>query len=185
VFAQSASLVPAPRQELPPVIDGNSAAFWSDGQLTLFHSTGIPSLSRGLDQFALSPAQPVQFDSAEHSPVWFEGAWADDDGTLFLWYHHEPGGLCPGSDLTAPRIGAAISYDGGATVQDLGIVLESGDPIDCSAKNGFFAGGHGDISVVLDHDRQYFYFFFTNYGGPLEGQGIAVARLAFSRPARS
>ncbi len=179
MLGQSASLRPAPRVELPPVIDGNSAAFWSDGQLNLFHSTGVPSISRGTDQFSLYSTDPVQFDGAEHRPIWFEAAWRDDDGTLFLWYHHEPGGVCRGNSLTAPKIGAAISRDGGATVADLGIVLESGDPVDCNAKNGFFAGGHGDASVVLDRDRRYFYFFFTNYGGSGSEQGISVARLAF------
>ncbi|HUQ95357.1 MAG TPA: hypothetical protein VM120_27005 [Bryobacteraceae bacterium] len=164
---------------LPSVIDGNSAAFWSNGELGLFHSSGIPSISRGRNQFSLSTTQRIQFDSPGHEPVWFEAAWQDDDGTLFLWYHHEPGGVCKGNSLTAPTVGAAVSYDGGATVHDLGIVLESGDRIDCGAKNGFFAGGHGDASVVLDRERKYFYLFFTNYGGPLWEQGVAVARMAF------
>jgi hypothetical protein len=164
---------------LPPVIDGNSAAFWSGGQMSLFHSTGVPTVSRGSDQFSLWSTEPVHFDSFEHQPVWFEAAWQDDDGTLFLWYHHEPGGVCRGNSLTAPKVGAAISHDGGKTVQDLGIVLESGHPVDCGAKNGFFAGGHGDASVILDRERKYFYFFFTNYSGPLEEQGVATARMAF------
>jgi hypothetical protein len=51
--------------------------------------------------------------------------------------------------------------------------------MDCGAKNGFFGGGHGDMSVILDRERKYFYFFFTNYGGPLWEQGVATARLAF------
>src|ERR1044071_3545849 len=177
--AQTISRRPASRVELPPVIDGNSAAFWANGQLNLFHSTGVPSISRGTDQFSLWSTSGVQFDAPEHSPVWFEAAWQDDDGTLFLWYHHEPGGVCRGNSLTAPKIGAAISRDGGNTVRDLGIVLESGDPVDCGAKNGFFAGGHGDASVILDRDNKYFYFFFTNYGGPVSEQGVSVARMAF------
>ena len=172
-------LRPAPRVDLPPVIDGNSAAFWSNGQMSLFHSTGVPAISRGPDQFSLGSTEGVQFDNPGHQPVWFEAVWQDDDGTLFLWYHHEPGGLCRGNSLTAPKVGAAISRDGGVTVQDLGIVLESGDAIDCGAKNGFFAGGHGDASVILDRERKYFYFFFTNYGGPVEEQGVSTARMAF------
>jgi hypothetical protein len=163
------------------VIDGNSAAFWSGGVLNLFHSTGIPNISRGLDQFLLESTEPVFFDSTAHSPVWFEAAWQDEDGTLFLWYHHEPGGVCGGNSLTAPKIGAAVSYDGGTTVQDLGIVLESPYPPNCSAKNGFFAGGHGDASVIVDRERSYFYFLFTNYGGPLDEQGVSIARMPFER----
>jgi hypothetical protein len=175
--AQFAYLQPATAVELPPVIDGNSAAFWADGQLSVFHSTGVPTVSRGTDQFSLHTTESVQFDSEEHKPVWFEAAWRDEDGTLFLWYHHEPEGVC--RNLTAPKVGAAISYDGGATVHDLGIVLESGDPVDCNARNGFFAGGHGDASVILDREKKYFYFFFTNYGGSLASQGVSVARMAF------
>jgi len=165
--------------ELPPIIDGNSAAFWANDQMYLFHSTGVPHISSGPDQFNLSSTRKVEFNSPEHSPVWFEAVWRDDDGTLFLFYHHEPGQRCGSDNLTAPKIGAAISRDNGATVEDLGIVLESGDPIDCNAKNGFFSGGHGDASVILDRDRKFFYFFFTNYAGGLASQGVATARMAF------
>ena len=178
-FPQSVTITRAPRVELPPVIDGNSAAFWSDGVMHLFHSTGVPHISSGPDQFNLGSTREVIFDSTSHSPVWFEAVWRDQDGTLFLFYHHEPELRCPGSNLTAPKIGAAISHDNGATVQDLGIVLESGDPIDCNAKNGFFSGGHGDASVILDREHKFFYFFFTNYAGATASQGVATARMAF------
>jgi hypothetical protein len=112
-------------------------------------------------------------------PMWVEAVWRDTDGTLFGWYHHEPGGVCRNSDLTAPKIGAVISFDGGRTFTDMGIVLESGEAANCEAKNGFFAGGHGDFSVVLDQEKKFFYFIFTNYGGDGGGQGIVTARLAF------
>jgi hypothetical protein len=165
---------------LPEIIDGNSAAYWVDNRLHLLHSSGVPTYSDGVDQFQLSPAKPIDFDSEEHKPVWFEAAWRDDDGTLLLWYHHEPPTLCGGtSNLTTPKIGAALSFDDGKTVIDLGIVLESGDATDCNSRNGFFSGGHGDFSVILDRERSYFYFLFTNYIGPLEEQGVAIARLAF------
>jgi hypothetical protein len=178
-LAQTASLRLVSRAELPPVIDGNSAAFWADGQMYLFHSTGEPHISSGSDQFNLSNTRKVKFNSVEHSPVWFEAAWRDTDGTLFLFYHHEPEQRCPGTNLTAPKIGAAISRDNGATVEDLGIILETGYPIECDSANGFFSGGHGDISVILDKDQKYFYFFFTNYSGPIESQGVVAARMAF------
>ena len=35
----------------------------------------------------------------------------------------------------------------------------------------YFSGGHGDFSVVLDREQKFFYFLFTNYGGPVETQG--------------
>jgi hypothetical protein len=99
----------------------------------------------------------------------------------FAWcYHHEPGGLYEDSLLTAPKIGAVVSLDGGRTVHDLGFVLESFDPLSNDAQNGFFTGGHGDFTVVLDREGKYFYFFFTNYGGPFESHGVCVARLAFA-----
>lgn len=176
---QSAVLRPATRNELPPVIDGNSAAFWAGEEMFLFHSSGEPHLSSGPDQFQLGNTRKVQFDNPKHAPVWFEAVWRDEDGTLFLFYHHEPEERCGPDNLTAPRIGAAISRDNGATVQDLGIILESGDPIECGSKNGFFSGGHGDMSAVLDRDKRFFYFFFTNYAGPLASQGVVMARMAF------
>jgi hypothetical protein len=78
------------------------------------------------------------------------------------------------------QIGAVVSHDGGQIFYDLGIVLSSADPMDCNAKNGFFGSGHGDFSVIADRERKYFYFLFTSYGGPIDGQGVAVARMAFS-----
>jgi len=178
--AQYATLRGAPSVQLPEVIDGNTSSVWVDGQFHIFHSSGIPTRSTGPDQFSLGGTENIEFITDSHKPVWFEAVWRDEDGTLFFWYHHEPGGLCEGNNLTAPKIGAAVSYDNGKTIYDLGIVLESGEPMNCNAKNGFFGGGHGDFSVIPDRDKTYFYFFFTNYGGPVEEQGVAVARLPFS-----
>ena len=178
-FAQSARLHPADPVSMPSRADCNSPGFWSDSQLSILNSTGIQMISHGGDQFSQYATQQVWFDSTSHLPMWIESVWQDSDGTLFGWYHHEPGGICPSSPLTAPRIGAVVSYDNGRSFRDLGIVLESGDPIDCSAKNGFFAGGNGDFSVILDRKREYFYFLFDNYGGDISGQGVAIARLAF------
>ena len=178
--AQIAVVQRAAPLDLPaPVFDGNSPAFWSDGRLKLFTSTGSPVAMSGSSLFGLSMDQPPEVEPRTHYPLWIESAWKDDDGIVYAWYHHEPGGLCPGSLLTAPRIGALRSSDGGRTFRDLGLVLESGDPMNCAAKNGFFGSGHGDFSVILDRDRRYFYFFFSNYGGPLANQGVAVARMAF------
>lgn len=98
--------------------------------------------------------------------------WQDIDGRLFAWYHHEPGGVC--DSLTAPQIGALVSTDGGRTFNDLGIVLSSGYPNDCASRNGYFAGGHGDFSVILDREQQYFYFLFGNYSGPLRARGCPI-----------
>jgi hypothetical protein len=118
----------------------------------------------------------VPFD---HYPLWIEAVWQDDDGTVYGWYHHEPDGGCRYKGLRTPDIGALVSTDGGKTFYDFGIVLASGDTPNCDARNGFFAGGHGDFSVILDRNREYFYFLFTNYGGPATSQGVALARMAF------
>ena len=178
-FAQRVEVKTAQTNYIPVPVDSNSPAFWWDGQLRIVTSTGVSLMSSGTNQFLLSEIEQMDVHTAEHLPLWIEAAWVDKDGTVFYWYHHEPGGLCASSGLTVPRIGAAVSYDGGKTLQDLGIVLESSDPVDCSARNGFFAGGHGDFSVILDREKEYFYFHFTNYGGDVSGQGVAVARMRF------
>lgn len=180
--AQRVRLVPAPVLHLPTHIDGNSPAFWDQRELKLFTSTGAPQMiSEAAGLRGRWTSQDVDTSGHLNQPMWTESAWRDKDGTVFGWYHHEPGGVCgANSGLTAPKIGAVISYDGGVSLRDLGIILESKWTPDCNAKNGFFAGGHGDFSVVLDREGKYFYFFFTNYSGPLEEQGIVVARLAFA-----
>jgi hypothetical protein len=179
--AQEATLRAAPEISLPTPNDGNSPAFWWDGEMRMFTSIGWPlRLSRAADQFGPWQTQRVSAREFRDRTLWVEAAWVDPDGTVFAWYHHEPGWLYEDSDLTAPKIGALVSFDGGETVHDLGYILESGDELDDDAHNGFFTGGHGDVSVVLDRERQYFYFFFTNYGGPVESQGVVTARLAYA-----
>ncbi len=176
---QRVQLRNVPGVMMPVLVDSNSPAYWRDGRFHLFNSSGSSFLSAGSDQFSLYEGSPqVRVDRADHLPMWIESVWQDSDGTLYAWYHHEPGGLCRNSSLTAPQIGALVSSDGGATFTDLGIVLASGDPIDCFARNGFFGGGHGDFSVILDQDGRYIYFLFDNYGGDLAGQGVAIARMA-------
>ncbi|MCX6606645.1 MAG: hypothetical protein NTV52_24085 [Acidobacteria bacterium] len=182
LHAQSVVVEPASHLDLPTHIDGNTSAFWVDQTLHLFTSTGDPlMISQGPNQMGPFWSEEVDVARQIHRPLWVEAAWRDEDGTVYGWYHHEPGGVCSAkSGLTAPKIGAVVSYDNGASVIDLGIVLESGDAPDCNAKNGFFASGHGDFSVVLDREKQYFYFLFTNYGGDVSEQGVVTARLAFA-----
>lgn len=186
-FGQNAQLLPAEKISYPIHIDGNTPSFWLAGDLHIFSSTGDPAMISVADDWADAWAsQEIDVSQQLHFPLWIESAWRDRDGVVLGWYHHEPAGVCGSSSLTAPKIGAVISYDGGKTIKDLGIVLESGDPVDCTSQNGFFAGGHGDFSVILDRSRKYFYFFFTNYAGDLASQGIVTARLAFEdrfRPA--
>jgi len=53
------------------------------------------------------------------------------------------------------------------------------DPLtfDPDSKNGYFIGGHGNFSVMLDAKKKYLYFFFSSYGGDKSEQGVAVARM--------
>lgn len=177
--AQRAELRAADQLDMPARVDSNSPAFWLDGQFHLITSDGAPFLIQGADQFLLGGLGGVVLDRNDHFPMWIESVWVDSDRSVYAWYHHEPSGVCPSTGLTAPQIGALVSYDGGRTFRDLGLVLTSGEPADCRAQNGFFAGGHGDFSVILDAERRYFYFLFSNYGGDPESQGIAMARMAF------
>jgi hypothetical protein len=173
---------PAELLWMPGEADSNSPAHWLDGTLFLFNSNGNPIRTQGPSFQALRAARAVLFYDYGHPMRWIESTWLDDDGTLYAWYHREAF-VCPDEGMSAPEIGALVSYDNGATFFDLGIVLRAGDPPDCGAANGYFAGGHGDFTVVLDRDRQHFYFIFSNYGGPVSRQGIALARMAFDHRA--
>jgi len=180
--AQRASLRPASPIRLAGAGDSNNPVFRPNGRFVVFQSLGVPLYVEGATQTAQLKARGVMLNSFFHIPMWIEAVWPDEDGTLYAWYHHERW-TCK-SGLASPVIGALVSRDGGKTFDDLGIVLESGYAADCNASNGFFSSGHGDFTVLLDNSRQYFYFYFTNYSGPSESQGIAVARMNFSARAR-
>lgn len=179
LLGQSVEIQPATPVSMSAYADGNSPSFWREGRFHLYNSTGSPYVLTGLDQFTLASFEAVGMDRYDSYPMWIESAWVDTDGTVYAWYHHEPLIVCPNNGLTYPSIGALVSMDGGRSFRDLGIVLEAPDTPNCNARNEFFAGGHGDFSVVLDRERQYFYFLFGNYGGPATRQGISLARMAF------
>ena len=174
---------------MPATADSNSPAHWDGDTFYVFNSWNHPSRSAGRDQFSLGAPQSIRFEPPDPSigNRWIEATWPDADGTLYGWYHNEPKGLCPGSEartkygLTAPRIGAVRSRDNGATWEDLGFVLDGADgSLDCQALNGYFAGGHGDFSVMLDAAGEWLYIFFGNYAGDVGGQGVAVARMKWA-----
>ncbi|MBI4904884.1 MAG: hypothetical protein HY820_14705 [Acidobacteria bacterium] len=171
---------PAELVAWPLTSDSNSPAFWIGTNFHLMQSIGEPYLSVGDSQFNLHSSSLISVRSREleTSPVWIESVWVDDDYTVFGWYHTER--LVCGDQLSWPRIGAAVSYDGGESFQDLGIVLEAPGQPDCSAANGYFAGGNGDFTVLRDSAGEYFYFYFSAYSGDTTSQGIAVARMAFA-----
>ncbi len=177
-FAQSVSVEPAEQIALSGAVDSNSPSFWWNNKLYLFTSSGMPVRFDGNDIKRLGSARAVMFYDYGRVTKWIESVWQDTDGTVYGWYHHEPGGICNAPYLTAPKIGAVVSYDHGATFYDLGIILSSAGTPNCASKNGYFAGGNGDFSVVLGQDQKYFYFYFDNYGGDLSRQGVATARMA-------
>jgi hypothetical protein len=166
---------------MPGTVDSNSPAFWMNGELHIINSTGLgPLLSRGPHQFRLGNSGMSTVNRAQRDwPTWIEAVWVDGSGTILAWYHQEHEYVCGTQRPAMPRIGAALSYDGGRTFWDLGVILSSGDPVDCTSRNGYFAGGHGDFTVVLDQEQKYFYFLFTNYAGPVETQGVVTARMAY------
>jgi hypothetical protein len=179
--AQRIEVRDAPPISMPGKVDSNSPAFWMDGELHLLNSTGDgPILSRGRNQFQLAGEGLSSVVRLKPWPTWIEAVWVDPTGVVFAWYHQEHEHICGAQRPAQPQIGAAISYDRGKTFHDVGTVLSAPDAPDCSAKNGYFAGGHGDFSVVPDRNNEYFYFFFGNYGGATEEQGVAVARMAYS-----
>ncbi len=177
-LTQRAELRPAVSFVLPGVSDSNSPAYWWKGTFSVIQSASLPILSRGPQASGQLRARAIALDTYEHTPLWIEAAWLDEDGTLYAWYHHEAP-ACDGR-LTTPMIGALVSDNGGESFRDLGIVLRSGYAPDCEAANGYFAGGHGDFTVLPDKEREFFYFYFGNYSGPESSQGVAVARLAFA-----
>ena len=182
-----ATLRAAGKLEMPHAVDCNTPSHWDGETFYVFNSTGHPYRSSGKSLFDLGPCEAITFDNTVDGGRWIEATWRADDAALYGWYHHEPAGLCPGTTLTAPKIGALRSTDNGATWKDLGIVMEARPKtLDCNAENGYFAGGHGDFSVMLDQQKEQLYLFYGNYAGELEEQGVAVARMAWKdrdRPA--
>jgi hypothetical protein len=163
---------------LPAFSDSNSPVHWNGDQFTVFQSVGVTTAARGQSQFdPAMTSEQVFIDHGGQSPLWIESTYLDPDGVLFAWYHEE-NVVCDGTH-SVPKIGALISYDGGSSFQDLGTVLEAPGPINCNAENGYFAGGHGDFTVLLDATGEYFYFYFGNYGGAAATQGVSVARMAY------
>jgi len=176
-----ATLRPAKKLQMPHAVDCNTPSHWDGDTFYVFNSTGHPYRAFGKGLFGLGDTTAIEYDNQVNGGRWIEATWRADDGTLYGWYHFEPAGLCPGTSLTAPKIGALRSSDHGAHWKDLGMVMEArSDALDCTAKNGYFAGGHGDFSVMLDDPQQHLYFFYGAYAGDVREQGVAVARMAWN-----
>jgi len=180
-----AVLEPAARLSFPAEADSNSPVFWrlrnGVATLNLLNSTGAPVLSGGKDLNELTVIRPASMEGAAPGGWWMEAIVPDYRQVLYGYYHNEQPDVCPGNSRSAPRIGAAKSYDGGRSWIDLGFVLEAPrGSTECQTANRYFVGGVGDCSVVLDADRQWLYIFFSAYPRDIEGQGVAVARVRWS-----
>jgi len=183
----SARLVAAPLIQLPGDIDSSNPFIWDwvDGTLKLFVMTswgGVPVQSSGPSVEQLRAGGLVAFTTHPGHGVWMESILSDDAGMWYAYYHHErPADECNRPDRQLPRIGSARSSDQGRTWDDLGIVLDAPDgSAQCGSSNRFVLGGVGDVSAVLDPNKQDVYLFFSQYSGGVDRQGIAVARLAWS-----
>ena len=169
-----------------PVTDCNSPAHWDGGMIYLFNSANHPWRSFGPEIFHLGESSPVQYDNSINGGRWIEATCRAPDGTLYGWYHNEPGGLFPErkdikQSLTAPRIGALKSNDNGATWHDLGLIIETPpDSANPDTENFYFAGGNGDFSVIADAQYEYVYFFISTYPKETSEQGVSVARMKFA-----
>ncbi len=166
-------------------IDCNSPVHWDKrGNLHVFTSVRHPFRSTGKDLYSLTPTSvrtTINHKEGVEGGKWLEATYYDSDGTLYGWYHNEPPEVCSNDPhLSAPRIGAMVSKDEGLTWQDLGIILEApNDSLNCDTKNYYFAGGNGDFSVIIDHEKKYFYFFIGTYNSQIEEQGVSVARMSY------
>ncbi len=177
----------APPLKFSSSADCNSPCWWSDGQLFLLTSTGHPRRASGASIEHLAPAHDITFTGWRDGGRWMEAIHQEPDGTLYGWYHNEPAHLIPAEyqqgrqfPMTAPFIGAAASYDNGATWDDLGLILAGGpETLNLEGRNFWFAGGNGDFTVILDRLGGYFYVLFGTYYKDVAQQGIALARMRY------
>lgn len=172
---------------LPSPADCNSPCWWSADGFHLLTSTGHPVHSCGADVEHLQCLGEVTYTAWRDGGRWIESVHQETNGWLLGWYHNEPAHFIPAEyqvgrqfPLTAPFIGAVISYDNGLSWDDLGLVLTGApDTLSLPEHNFWFAGGNGDFSVILDHSGEYFYFLFGTYYREIAQQGISLARLRY------
>lgn len=182
-----ATLTTAPPLSLPGNVDSNSPLVWDleDGLRQLFVLTshsGQPSVSSGASLERLGGTTAVTLLPHPGYGVWMEAVVSDEVETWYGYYHNEwPATSCGRDDRFVPRIGAALSTDRGKSWQDLGIVIQAAQSTTaCDSGNRYVIGGVGDLSVMLDRDKQYLYIFYSQYQRERESQGVAVARLAWA-----
>jgi hypothetical protein len=164
-------------------VDGNSPAERdAAGRLIIFNSWGYPWRSIGANLFQMATSERITIFNREaiEGGLWLEATYRDADGTIFGWFHNEISAGCDNGFLAVPRIRQMVSRDQGLSWEDFGVIIEApADSLICDTPNMYFAGGHGDFSVLYDAATQHFYFYFTTYNQQREEQGIGIARLAY------
>ena len=172
---------------LPGSVDSNSPMVWDleGGQRRLFVLTshsGVPSIADGTSVDRMSAAAPITIEPHPGYGVWMEAVVSDEVETWYGYYHNEwPASRCGREDRAVPRIGAARSRDRGRTWEDIGIVIMARRTATaCASTNKWVIGGVGDLSVMLDPEKNYLYFFYSQYPEDAASQGVAVARLQWA-----
>lgn len=182
-----ALLLPSSTITFPNETDSNSPALWElvDGEwtLSLFNSVGgHAELSAGRSVARLADLGEVSFGTAPPlGGYWFEAVVRDTDAWYGFYHNELEGFVCAGSGKVLPRIGAARSDDHGRTWTDLGPVIEmpAGEE-QCDTRNYYFVGGVGDFSALVDADRNYVYFYYSQYAEKADRVGVSVARMAWA-----
>ncbi|MBI4929045.1 MAG: hypothetical protein HY835_14855, partial [Anaerolineae bacterium] len=118
-----------PPLRFPSATDCNSPIWWWDGKMHILNSTGHPVHSSGEHVENMTRGSEIIYTAWRDGGRWIESVHQEPDGTLFGWYHNEPAHLVPDEyhvgrqfPLTAPFIGAVVSYDNGDSWDDLGLI---------------------------------------------------------------
>ena len=180
----------APGLKFPATADCNSPAWWSGGKFYVLNSIGHPTRSSGENVENMTRGAEITYTAWRDGGRWIESVHQDPDGVLYGWYHNEPAHFTEIPEsyqegrqfrLTAPFIGAVVSYDNGENWDDLGLVITAGPKtLNLESHNFWFAGGNGDFSVILDQQGEYFYFLFGSYYKDVTQQGISIARMRYT-----
>jgi hypothetical protein len=182
----AAQLLAAEPLTLPGNVDSNSPALWDrqDGRRDLFVLTsfaGQPSRATGDSLTTLDRPVPVVIEPWPGGGVWMEAIVKDHDAWYGFYHNENQASMCDGRNLNYPRIGAARSEDFGATWTDLGIILDlPPETFACGTRNTYFAGGVGDMSVLIDRMQRDLFIYFSQYARDRSQQGVGVARLAWA-----
>ncbi len=164
--------------------DGNSPVRIAQGSAIVFFSRHEPVAQtlRRVGRPDLTFDQPpvaVEFRDDPEPGIgkWIEAFWQEPGGALHGWFHGEEP-ACGAAKLSIPHLGRIVSEDGGQTWRCRGDLLRLPSELaDCSWRNGFFAGGYGDLSALPDRAARMLYVFFSSYHPDQSAQGVCVLRL--------